>query len=165
MLVRRFLLSLFILTSLIGTAGCRGSALRADAYRSHPFRVEVEGMLGGISFGAQIGYDGREREITYLSPEALSGITLRETGEGVRIEADGQTAEIPAEAVAGLLSPLTVLFSETEPLQVRKNGSDTELVRSDGGILTLNSDGVPKEYLSEQLRFRTVRWESDKKAP
>ena len=110
MLVRRFLLSLFILTSLIGTAGCRGSALRADDYRSRPFRAEVEGMLGGISFGAQIGYDGREREITYLSPEALSGITLRETGEGVRIEADGQTAEIPAEAVAVL--PKNALYLE-----------------------------------------------------
>lgn len=160
----RQLLLLFITASLIFVAtGCRSlsDADKSDtAYRKKPFRAEISGKLSGVSFGAVIEKTEAGASVSYLRPDALSGITLCKNGEDVFLNHAGKQTPVSDGALSGLLSPLEILITETEPLRIQKTKKGYTLSLSDNGTLTLTPERLPSDYESPSLCFTVVWWEN-----
>ena len=162
MKIRRFLLFFLIVSSVLVCIGCALTPTDPKDFRDTCFRAEIDGLLGEVSFGAIVEHTHAESRITYLRPDALEGIVLCKSRDGVFIKSGEQMQEIDGEALDGLLSPLTVLLEREEPTRIQKTEEGTALTQGSGGTLRLNKKGAPVAYESEDLRFLTVWWEAEK---
>lgn len=154
-----FLLVVGMLFSLVACNG--GSAGNYFSYRESNFHAEIQGELNGVSFTAEIGRTGAEDAaalyVTYLSPEALNGLTVTQNAGGeVSVSLDGITPG--TETVQSLIAPLQALFEGEEILTVQKNGQTTILQTAPDQVLTLSSH-TPLSFTSPTLTFTVLWWE------
>lgn len=166
MKTRRFLLLFLLSSCILVTAGC---AAHTDPYKNYfsfreaTSRAELDGTVGGIRFGAEIGTAQDGVYITFFRPDALAGITLRNRGGEIEFLADGKEIRTEGDALTGLISPLEILFSESSVLRIQKNGKETALTLPKEGTLTLNAEGIPISFTSPALCFTVVWWEPSPK--
>lgn len=154
---------LLLLCALFSLAACnKGSTGSYFSYRKNDFHAEIRGELNGISFTAEIGQtdteDGAILFVTYLSPEALDGLTVTQNGDG---EVSVTLGEItPSGEIAHLLlSPIKALFVGDEILAVQKNAQSTILQTAPDQTLTLSSSHTPLSFSSPSLTFSVLWWE------
>ena len=163
MKIRRLLLFFILMSIVFATASCQVSTdahTGYTAFRKSAFRAELRGTLFGIEFGAVIENSGGGATLTYLRPDALSGITLHKSAEGVYIDHGGEPTRVIDDRLTGLLSPLEILTAECETLRIQKKDASYVLSLPNGGALTLTAERIPTEYTSPDLCFTVVWWES-----
>ena len=154
---------LLILGVLFAATACKdGSTGSYFSYRESNFHAEIQGELNGVSFTAEIGRtgteDGATLYVTYLSPEALNGLTVTQNAGGeVSVSLDGITPG--TETVQSLIAPLQALFEGEEILTVQKNGQTTTLQTAPDQVLTLSSH-TPLSFTSPTLTFTVLWWET-----
>ncbi len=139
------------------------------SYRETPFRAEVRGTVGEVTFSAEIGTrktgengEPFEEYIRYITPTAAEGIVLNKRSDGtVFLQANDISATVSEEALQGWLFPLTVLLTPTEFERIEQNGKEINLHFSDGTCLTLSDEGIPLRGQTRHATLEVVWWESE----
>lgn len=166
----RYFLLLTALAGIVFLTGCSTLTKGGEAYfsyREKPFRAEVRGTIDGTVYSAEIGRTDTATHddplantyIRYLSPQALTGLTLY-VGENGQITASLGELSAPTntDTVAGWLLPLTLLSECTELISVQKE-EETLALHLPQGTLYLSKDGAPTKLQSTNVKIDVVWWE------
>ena len=163
----RLILLFFTVCVICSVSSCHSAPPNSGyfSYRATLFRAEIEGTLYGTSFSAEIGQTEHTEEasiyIKYLSPKALCGITVYKFPDGTCCLERGK-ASVPtdADAIGGLLLPISFLFEEDEILRVQKIDGNTALSLPHDATLLLSDTFMPLSIHSSNLECFTVWWET-----
>lgn len=171
------ILSLFVCVCMgIACMGCAASPPDYFAYREGDFCAELRGTLDKKAFCAKITVKGdgtgRAIEIEYLADEqtgketSLTGLKIfarcgadGTLGGAAQVVLGEMDLETEGELLAGVLSPVTVLLSPSDFSAVQKEGDSYRLTFSDGAILALDTQGLPRTFSSPSLSFEVIWWE------
>ncbi|MBE6634141.1 MAG: hypothetical protein E7620_07375 [Ruminococcaceae bacterium] len=100
-----------LLAAALLLCACEPAEKGCFSYLRGDFETEVEGNSHGRAYSCLLVYrDGACAEVRYLSPPALSGLTLERRGEEWRLRYGSyQTNFDTKDAISGLLLPMRLL--------------------------------------------------------
>ena len=162
MKIRHFLLWLVVGVSLLWS-GCT-PARSGTEYLTVGGRGEVTGRMNGMEFSAviELGKNGENISVEYLSPTSLKGMVLTSDGENCEVNLGEVSFSCKETEMSGLLLPATAFLAYGDAKSVQKEGENTVLTFPTGGVLTLSPKGEPISLSGEDIDVRVVWWESGK---
>ena len=135
------------------------------SYCSRSFSATLEGNIRGRDFSCEVSCRGGSlKELVFLTPESLCGLTVSGDKEGLVVSKDRLHAEFSPDQLSGLLLPARLLLLDGAGLRsVQKIPEGLLLSVSVSGVssavsLTLLPDGRPSVISCDEISFRISAW-------
>ncbi len=159
MKIRHFLLLVVVLMSswVVGCAPARSGM----EYLTSGGRGEVTGQMNGVTFTAVVTLspNGEHVCVEYLSPDALSGLTLSADTKTCEVRLGEVSFFCDVCEVAGFLRPAIAFMPKGDANSVQREGENTVLSFPSWGRLTLSPKGEPLSLERENIALRMIWWQ------
>lgn len=147
---------------LSGCTACGASEARYFAFRAAPFEASVSGKIDGLEIRAELSFDGAVRTVRYLSPPSLSGLCVCADESGAaRATLDGLTYTADAEALSGLLLPISLLLDAPSAVRAVKREGNATVLSLEGVTLTLDGSLTPIRVSSPRADL-AISWHAQR---
>ncbi len=154
-----------IIFSLVMLLTSCGTASDTEGFQTPPdFVAELVGNRGELAFSCTtVCKNGVIERVEYTAPDALAGVTVIATEQGIRIKRGESEQSFSADAAEGLLLPARLLLPTNVRLLSKQTAGREQVLSlqspqlAEAMSVTLGEDGLPSAVCSPSISF-TVRF-------